>query len=177
MPRKPETPATDIDLAAMRRTKEAVAADPAAGRGSFMTVTVWENGARATTRARGFSVGTDEPAPLGGTDAAMDPMELLLAALGSCLTIGWATQARLRGVTFRDLKVSVEAPYDLRGFLSVDASVRPGFGELSYRIDVDCDADPVTIAEIKAAAEKTSPLFDNICNATPIRGTVTRRGG
>jgi putative redox protein len=35
--------------------------------------------------ARSFTIETDEPAPLGGTDKAIEPMELLLAAVGTCL--------------------------------------------------------------------------------------------
>jgi hypothetical protein len=50
-------------------------------------------GRGARTTARSFSIETDEPAPLGGTDVAIDPMELVLAAIGTCLTIGWVTHA------------------------------------------------------------------------------------
>jgi organic hydroperoxide reductase OsmC/OhrA len=84
---------TTIDLEAFDQTKAAVAADPSAGQGSFKSTTVWEDGARARTTARTFSLETDEPAPLGGTDQNIDPMELLLAAVGTCLTIGWVTNA------------------------------------------------------------------------------------
>jgi uncharacterized OsmC-like protein len=100
-------------------------------------------------------------------------MELLLAALGSCLTIGWVKQAQLRGVTLRHLRVRVEAPYDLRGYLEMADGVRPGFSRLSYHVEVDADASPVLLAEIKAAAERTSPLLDNILNATPLTGSIS----
>ena len=69
-----------LDLDAFEATRDVVAHDPSAGRGSFTTVTTWEDGARARTTARSFTIDTDEPAPLGGTDAAVDPMELVLAA-------------------------------------------------------------------------------------------------
>ena len=90
---------TNLDLDALRATTDAVTASPEAGRGSFSSVTRWEDGARARTTARSFVIETDEPAPLGGTDAAVDPMELLPAAVGTCLTIGWVTQAAKRGST------------------------------------------------------------------------------
>lgn len=85
---------TSLDLSAFDATRSAVEKDPAAGVGGFRTVTTWEDGARARTTARSFTIETDEPAPLGGTDAAVDPMELLLAAAGTCLTIGWVTPRR-----------------------------------------------------------------------------------
>jgi uncharacterized OsmC-like protein len=155
-------------------TKAHVAKNPEDGKGSFETVTEWQDGAQAVTRARSFVIQTDEPTPLGGTDEAIDPMELLLGALGSCLTIGWVTQANLRGVDFRDLKITVTAPFDLRGYLALDDKVRPGFGGLEYRVDVDSDADQQVLDEIRAAAEATSPMFDNILRATPVAGTVAK---
>ena len=163
---------SNLDLDTMLKTKEHVAANPDDGKGAFETVTEWRDGAVAVTRARSFTVETDEPAPLGGTDSAIDPMELLLASLGTCLTIGWVTHANQRGVDFRDLKITVRAPYDLRGYLGLDSAVRPGFTSLEYDVEVDSDADPAVLQEIKAAAEKGSPMLDNIRNATPISGSV-----
>src|SRR5437868_1902435 len=83
----------------------------AVGRGPFTTVTTWQDGARARTTARSFTIETDEPAPLGGTDAAVDPMELVLAAVGTCLNIGWVTQARKRGIDYRNLQIEVSGNY------------------------------------------------------------------
>jgi uncharacterized OsmC-like protein len=160
------------DLVEQNRTRNRIADNPGEAPGRFTTVTEWENGAQTRSFARRFSVTTDEPFELGGEDAAMDPMELLLAAMGSCLTIGWAKQAEMRQIVLRKLRVTVEANYDLRGYLALDGNVRPGFQAISYSVDVDSDADKVTIAEIKAAVENTSALFDNILNSTPVHGAV-----
>ncbi|GAB5468664.1 MAG: OsmC family protein [Rhodospirillales bacterium] len=160
------------DMDAMRRTKERLDAAPTEASTSFTSVTEWREGARSVTRVRDFHVATDEPSVLGGDDSDPDPMELLLAALGACLTIGWVKQAKLRGVTVRNLRVTVRAPFDMRGYLEEGAAVRPGFGELAYDVEVDSDADAVTLAEIMAAAERSSPLFDNILNHTPLRGAI-----
>lgn len=166
-----------LDLSALESTRSAVAADPANGRGVFKTVTAWEDGARARTTARSFTIETDEPAPLGGTDQAVDPMELLLAAIGTCLTIGWVTQARRRGLDYRDLRIEVEGQYDLRGYLDLDEDVRPGFTSATYTVYVDSDATPEQLAEIQTVVERTSPMFDNALNATPITGQVTPATG
>ena len=163
-----------LDMSTFAATKAHVADNPKDGQGTFETVTEWRDGAQAVTRARSFTINTDEPTPLGGTDAAIDPMELLLGALGSCLTIGWVTQANLRGVDFRDLKITVKAPFDLRGYLALDEQVRPGFGSVEYTVDVDSDADPQMLEEIKTAAEATSPMFDNILRPTAVSGTVKK---
>lgn len=163
---------TNIDLDAFDRTRAAVSADPSAGQGSFKTTTSWDDGARARTTARSFSLQTDEPEPLGGTDQNIDPMELLLAAVGTCLTIGWVTNAARRGIEFRDLRIDVEGDYDLQGYLGIDEGVRPGFTSVSYTVSVDTDADPEVLEEIRAEAQAGSPMLDNVANATPLGGVV-----
>ncbi|MFV2063524.1 MAG: OsmC family protein [Chloroflexota bacterium] len=164
---------TNLDLEAFTATREAVLADPSVGRGSFTTVSRWQDAARARTTARSFSIETDEPAPLGGTDQAVDPMELLLASIGTCLTIGWVTQAAKREVDFRDLSIEVRGEYDLRGYLAIDEDVRPGFTEIAYEVRVDSDADPAVLDEIRKAAERTSPMYDNVLRGAPISHSVS----
>jgi uncharacterized OsmC-like protein len=163
---------TTLDLDAFDATRQAVEQDPSIGQGSFTTVTTWEDGARARTTARSFTIETDEPAPLGGTDAAVDPMELVLAAVGTCLNIGWVTQARKRRIDYRNLQIKVSGNYDLRGYLDIGGETRPGFTDITYTVSVESDATPEQLAEIKDAAERTSPMFDNVLNATPVNGRV-----
>lgn len=166
-----------LDLDTFQKTKAHVSAHPEAGKGHFETVTEWRDGAQAVTRARSFTLETDEPTMLGGKDQHIDPMELLLASLGTCLTIGWVTQARMRGLDYRDLRIRVSAPFDLRGYFNLDPKVRAGFSELRYTVEVETDADATTLEEIREAAEKTSPMFDNILNPTAISGRVTKTNG
>jgi uncharacterized OsmC-like protein len=163
-----------LNLNAFRQTRDAIAADPAVGRGRFTTTTTWEDGARARTLARTFVLKTDEPAPLGGTDEAIDPMELVLAAIGTCLTIGWVTQAAQRGLDYRSLRIDVSGDFDLRGYLALADGVRPGFGDVRYTVTVDTDAGDAVLEEIRAATEATSPMLDNVLNATPVRGAIAR---
>lgn len=165
-----------VDLAAMDQTRRAVADDPGAGRGTFETTSRWQDGTRARTTARSFVIDTDEPAPLGGTDQAADPMELLLASLGTCLTIGWATQAARRGVDFRSLRIHVTGYYDLRGYRDLDLDVRPGFSRITYTVHVDTDADPILLEDIGEDAQRTSPVFDNIAQGVPITSQVDPTG-
>jgi uncharacterized OsmC-like protein len=168
---------SSLGIDTFEKTKAQVSANPEAGKGRFETVTEWRDGAQAVTRARSFTLETDEPTALGGKDQHIDPMELLLAALGTCLTIGWVTQARLRGLDYRDLRIKVSAPFDLRGYLNLDPKVRPGFSEIQYTVEVDAEADAATLEEIRLAAEKSSPMFDNILNPTAISGRVSKSRG
>lgn len=166
------TSCTSIDLDAFDATRLAVAEDPEAGQGSFTTVTEWVDGARAHTTARSFAIDTDEPEPLGGTDEGVDPMELLLAAVGTCLQIGWVTQAAKRDIDLQGLRIEVEGDYDLRGYLDLDEEVRPGFSQLRYTVEVEADATDEELEELRVAAESSSPMFDNARHRTPVEGTL-----
>ena len=161
-----------LDMDTFEQTKDAIRNDPKLGQGTFSAVTEWVDGSLARTTARSFTIDTDEPTPLGGTDKAIDPMELLLAAVGTCLQIGWVTHANRRGVDFRALRIETTGEYDLSGYLALDPNLPPGFLTISYTVDVDTDADPATLEEIRVAAENGSPVTQNVLNGTPIHAEV-----
>jgi uncharacterized OsmC-like protein len=157
-----------------KQTTEAIRNDPKLGQGNFVTVTEWTDGSQARTTARSFTIETDEPAPLGGTDKAIDPMELLLAAVGTCLQIGWVTHANRRGVEFRSLRIETRGDYDLSGYLAIDPNIPPGFLNITYSVEVDTDAEPAILEEIRAAAEKGSPVTQNVLQGTPIHSEIKK---
>ena len=163
-----------LDMDTFEQTKEAIRTDPNLGKGAFTTVTEWLDGSMARTTARSFTIETDEPTPLGGTDKAIDPMELLLAAVGTCLQIGWVTHANRRGVDFRSLRIETRGDYDLSGYLALDKSIPPGFLNISYTVEVDTDADPAVLEEIRAAAETGSPVTQNVLRGTPIQADIKK---
>ena len=163
-----------LDMDTFEQTKEAIRNDPNLGKGTFSTVTEWVDGSLARTTARSFTIETDEPAPLGGTDKAIDPMELLLAAVGTCLQIGWVTHANRRGVDFRSLRIETRGDYDLSGYLAIDRSIPPGFLNISYTVEVDTDADPGVLEEIRAAAENGSPVTQNVLKGSAIQSDVKK---
>lgn len=157
-----------LNLDNYRDFVEAVEDDPQKALFSFEARTAWQGGAITETVARGRKIAADEPEALGGTDSALDPVELLLAALTSCVSIGIVTQAAKRGVDFDDFEIEVRGDLDLRGYLGLDEDVRPGYTNLDYTIRVQTDAPQALVAEILREAERTSPMFDNIRNGVPI---------
>lgn len=164
----------NLDMETFDQTKEAIRNDPKLGQGAFTTVTEWVDGSLARTTARSFTIETDEPTPLGGTDKAIDPMELLLAAVGTCLQIGWVTHANRRGIDFRSLRIETKGDYDLQGYLGLDPNVPPGYLNISYTVEVDTDADPAVLDEIRVAAEQGSPVTQNVLQGTPIRSEIRK---
>jgi uncharacterized OsmC-like protein len=73
---------------------ERLRTEPGKGKSTWRARTEWAGGFKTATYARDHApVHTDEPESLAGTDTAPNPVELVLAALGSCLTVGYAAAA------------------------------------------------------------------------------------
>jgi hypothetical protein len=63
-------------------TQAVLGADPAQAQAVFHAQSRLGDGLNSTVAIRQFSVGVDEPPGLGGQDAAPNPVEYILAALG-----------------------------------------------------------------------------------------------
>jgi len=163
-----------LDLGSYRDFVRQVQQDPGKAHFSFSAKTTWNGGTITETTARGRSIQADEPEALGGRDSAMDPVELLLASLTSCVSIGLVTQAAKRGVDFEDFAIEVKGDLDLRGYFGLDPDIRPGYTNLQYTVKIKSDAPEDVLQEIVRAAEQTSPMFDNIRNGVPIQSRLEK---
>lgn len=151
---------------------KAVQADPEVAKFSFSARTVWQGGTITETVARERVIVADEPAPLGGQDSAADPVELLLAALTSCVSIGLVTNAVKRGLDFEDFEIEARGDLDLHGYLGLSDEVRPGYTNIDYTVRVKSDIDPAELEDLLRVAKKTSPMFDNILNGVTINSRI-----
>lgn len=161
----------DIDLNAYGSFKEAVANDPSKANFTFKATTEWQGGARARTTARQFTLTTDEPDALGGTDRGLDPVELFLASASTCLQIGIVTQAARRKIDLRELRIDAEGDIDIRGYFG-DESVRPGYQQVRYKVHVKADAPREVLEEIVSVAQRTSPMVDSVANGAPLQTEI-----
>ncbi len=64
-------------------------------------------GLQVETESRGFKILMDEPEELGGTNAAMNPVEAVLCALGACQTIVASAFAQANDFTFEEFHVEL----------------------------------------------------------------------
>lgn len=134
------------------------------GRSVWKASTSWKGGFRVYTRARDFCTSADEPAPLCGTDTAANPAEMVLEALGACLTIGYAMNATARGIKIEELTTEVEGEIDLPGFLGLEppASLNmdklPGFKSITVNVKLKADADKAKLDDLHKHVVSTSPI-------------------
>jgi uncharacterized OsmC-like protein len=128
----------------------------------------WSGGLRSQAQVREFSpIDSDEPSLLGGHDTAPSPVELLLAALGNCLAIGYAAHATAEGIAIRSLRVDLNGQMDLAGFLGLRAG-HAGFDTVSATVHLDADADPETIQRLHDAVVATSRVGQTLQAAIPV---------
>ena len=168
------------DLMALRARVEQ---DASKGITNWRVTTTWQGQTQSRAEVLGFEIGgeevqrrfsfnIDEPYELGGSNAFPNPQEYLIAALNACLTVGYAAQCAIRGITLKRLEIKTEGEIDLRGFLGIDPNVAPGYESLRYTVRIKGDGTEEQFAEIHEAVMATSPNFFNIANAVALKPTL-----
>lgn len=167
----------------VRETAAFLAAQPEPATAVVRTTHRWEGGAAveghgdsiealgATLDRTGQRFGSDLPEPLGGTDRAPAPTELLLSALAGCVASGFVEGATGLGIDIAHLEVTAETRLDLRGMYEVEG-VRPGLDGVEITLHVDADADDGALERLAAAALTLSPTADSLANPVPLRIAV-----
>ncbi len=166
----------NIDTTALQALAESIAADPAKGKMAFDVKTEWRGQFRTVTQpqtitlggqviARDLDIHADEPPALFGQDNGANPQELLLAALNSCMSVGYVAGAAMRGITLSKLEIRTKGTLDLRGFLGLDATVPAGYEQLHYEVKIAGNATAEQFAEIHAEVMRLSPNRFNLANA------------
>lgn len=162
---------------ALTDTITTIQKNPSKGKVVFRASSCLDDGVRCSVRVREFEpLVIDEPEVLGGTDAGMNPVELVLGALGTCQQIMYAAYASVMGIQFDELSVECRGNLDLRGLFGLDSSVRPGYSEVRFETRIT-SAEPVErIRELAEAVESHCPVLDIMVRPTPVRGKVVLNG-
>lgn len=123
-------------------------------------------------RIRNFSFNIDEPAELGGSDSAPNPVEYVLASLGACQEILYSAYASFLGIELDDVQVKVKGSLDLKGLFGIDKSVRPGFQKVEFETVITSSAPENQIKELANIVENHCPVLDIISNQTEVTGQL-----
>ena len=161
-----------VDVDKLEEIINALKSDPVKAQVKFQAETKWINCAYSKTKIRNFTVEGDEPISYLGSNRVPNPVETILAALGSCLVIGFAYNAAARGINLESLDISLEGNLDLRGFLGISDNVRPGYQNIKIVCKVRSDASLDKLEELFKHVQRTSPALDIIRNAEPITITI-----
>jgi uncharacterized OsmC-like protein len=99
----------------------------------------------------------------------------VLAALGTCQEIVFATYARLLDIPLDEVHVAVSGELDLRGFLGA-ADVPAGYSGITYEVEISSPASSERIAELVEAVNARCPVLDILSRAIPVEGTYRLNG-
>ena len=64
------------------------------------------------------------------------------------------------GIPIRRVSLDLQGHIDLRGFLAVDESARPGFHKIEGTVTIDSDASDEQLAALKVAVDAHCPVLD-----------------
>ena len=138
---------------------------------TFKAKTEWKGGMVAEGTARGFKVTVDEPKDLGGTDTAMNPVEMLLCSLGGCMAIVASAFAPMCGVELKGFSVDLEGDLDPDGFLGRNPNVRKGFSEIRYKMHIVSDSPEENVKKLYELIQERCPVKDTL-KGVPVTGDM-----
>jgi len=172
-----------INTDALRAAIDAISKDPAKGMTRWQATTYWTGGARSETRvtsgvigsqriAKDFRIHVDEPLELCGTSQHPNPRETLIAGLNACMTMGYVALCALEGIELEELRIETEGDIDLRGFLGIDSTVKPGYDHLRYTVHIKGNGAPEQFEAIHRTVMATSPNYFNLRNPVPLHSRL-----
>jgi uncharacterized OsmC-like protein len=155
-----------IDAAGLDRLSCNAKADPTTGKKTLKATTLCESGFRNLTYVRDLApMLVGEPPALLGDDAAPNPSETVLAALGSCIAVGLLANATHRGVTLTKIEVAMEGDIDISAVWGVGdtpADKPLGFSAVRCHVTLGSEADPAVLQEIHDNAIFWSPVVNTL---------------
>ena len=176
-----------VDPKALADTVAAVRAQPELGNVCFSlhsksiggfrmlseTGALSQNGQPDVTRKGKFTLETDEPASLLGSDKATSPAEYVMQALAGCYGVTIVANAAQRNIELSSIKLDLECDLDLNGFLGLNSAVRPGVQQLRVNVSLDSpNASRQELQDLVEAVQKYSPIRDTIANPVEVVTTL-----
>jgi len=158
----------DVDIQAVGGLISKIQADPTKGDTQWRATVTWLGGFRSEAKIRSFDpIASDEPAGLGGSDTAPNPVEQVLAALGNCLAVGYAANATARGIAIDALRIEISGPVDLHAFLGLREG-HAGFDEINATVHLASSAPAEEIQALHEHVLSTSPVGHTLRAAVPV---------
>jgi uncharacterized OsmC-like protein len=88
--------------------------------------------------------------------------------LAAYLTTSLVYHAAAKGIEIRGVESRLEGDLDLRGFLGLSEEVPVGYQKIRVYFKVDADVSDAQKEELIQMAQKYSPVFNTVSNATPV---------
>lgn len=125
-------------------------------------------GLQVKNNVRDFDVVMDEPTELGGSDKGMNPVEMVLCALGSCQAIVAKAFAKANHIDLEDYWIELEGDLDTDGFLKGAEGVRMGFQEVRFNSHFKTNASEEEVKKFQEFIQSRCPVGDTLLNGIKI---------
>src|SRR5689334_10709275 len=170
-----------VNVGALLGVRTALAGAPEIAQFQWRSTVSWVNGTHSRSDVETFygfgeeqrhhttfSYDIDHPLQFASEDKGVTPVEVVLVALGGCLTAGVAAVAQQRSIQLRSVRATLTAEMDLHGILGADPDIRNGFSGVSVAYQIDADATAEEIRALVAQSQKRSAVYDIITNPTNV---------
>ncbi len=172
-----------VNVDQLRETIDLVKKDPENAIFKFKAKTNWLEASQCKTEIKEFYgakkvnrtnsdpfiIHGDEPSVLLGGNSAPNSVEMILHALGSCLTVGFIYNAAVIGIKVNSLSFELEGELDLQSFLGIIDDLRPGYKMIRVMVHADTDGSDEQIFELMRHVKRTSPVLDMLTNSVPVK--------
>jgi len=158
---------------AVDAVRRRVAADPARAVVHLRTEGTMGAGTRVDLRTGSFEFAADEPPSVGGTGTAPNPVQMALAALGSCQAITYRYWAEELGLRLDSVTVTVEADFDMGAFFGFPGAGSPAPSAVRCSVVLDGPEPPARYDDLVAAVEAHCPVLDLFTRPVPVERYVT----
>ena len=150
-------------------TKTALLSDPAQAQAKFEAHHDLVGPCEVIVKVgSGHKFTVDEPEALGGGNAAANPVEYALAALGSCQAITYRVWAAQLGVKLDKVEIGIDGDIDLRGFFGIDDGIRAGFNAVRINVSLSGPEHAARYEELAAEVDAHCPVLDLFRNPVPV---------
>ncbi|MDY0041226.1 MAG: OsmC family protein [Desulforhabdus sp.] len=170
-----------VNVGQLFNTIDAIKERPDIAKFKFQATNKWINGGHNHTTIKDFygalethlhmepfELDADEPQILLGEDTGPNPVEYLLTGLIGCLTSALVYHAAAKGIEISGIESRLEGDIDLRGFLGLSKDVKVGYENIRVFFKIDAAASEADKQELIRMAQKYSPVFNTVSNATPV---------
>ncbi len=166
-----------LEVNNMSQMVEYIKGNPDAAKATLYATTNWKSGFHNEAEISNYTMGGaklkhektftiegDQPKNFLGTDKGPASVEILLAALGHCISNNWAMFCAGMGIPIESLRLEVEGDIDVQGRMGLPepGKVRPGYQTIRITHYVKSKAPKETLEQIKQMAEDRSPTKDSL---------------
>ncbi|GAB1786164.1 OsmC family protein [Priestia aryabhattai] len=163
-----------VDTKVIENLVENYKKNPEEGMAGWSSSVKWKDGFYAEAQVGDHKpILIDEPDWFSGSNKGPGPAELLLSALGGCLSLAFIATASLMGIKVNSLEVNVSGQLDLNVMLGLKEG-NPGFNEVDVQFTVDSDADDKQVEELVSKAMEISPVKNSLERNVQVNSTFKR---